>query len=193
MILPSNLSDPAKTTLSLAFDEALQLGEVVNTYCLLLALLQQTETIACKALNQHGITHELISGTLQEPIRVVNSQPQSFAPNIAQVMRYADGQARTHGCEFIEPHHILLGILCEANNRAADTIIRFAALHMVRHTVYQLMQPCGGQEPTLLLTIDGIEVQMTDELKTLIKNTAWSNCGVLSTKKLLAQFTEGLE
>ena len=119
-------TDHARKVMIIARQEAQRLNsEVIGTEHILLAIFQDGRSIAAKALQDMSIDFRRIRTEI-EWLVTPNTSPTvtlgqiPLSPRAVRVVELAGATANALSHEFIAPEHLLLGILEEAENVAAQ-------------------------------------------------------------------------
>jgi ATP-dependent Clp protease ATP-binding subunit ClpC len=138
-------TDRARKVMSLAQDEARQLGQMyVGTEHLLLALIKEGDGIAAQALAKLDVTYDETAATVRE-ITEREAEPVPgghipFTPRAKRVLEGAYRETMTHGQTYISTEHLLLGIVREGNGVAMEALSRMGVSgDAVRSAVNELM------------------------------------------------------
>jgi len=138
-------TDKARKVMSLAQDEARQLGQMyVGTEHLLLGLIKEGEGIAAQALVKLEVTYDETLATIRQ-ITKTEDEPVPgghipFTPRAKRVLEDAYRETMTHGQTYISTEHLLLGIVREGNGRAMETLSRMGVSgDAVRSAVNELI------------------------------------------------------
>ena len=127
---PLLFADRARKVTQLALQEALRLNhEYVGTEHILLGLIKEGSGVTPSMFN--AVHHDL-SKVRTEVGNFVKSGPSmttlgklSYTPGAKKVMEYADEEARNSGHRYVEPAHLLLGLLREREGIAAQVLMSF--------------------------------------------------------------------
>jgi ATP-dependent Clp protease ATP-binding subunit ClpC len=142
-------SDRARQVVILAQEEARRLNhDYIGTEHVLLGLLRDGESVAASALQALGITLEAVRQQVEEIIGRGNKAPSGhipFTPRAKKVLELSLREAMNFGHNYINPEHILLGLLREGEGVAVQVLVRLGAdLNRVRLQVIQLLSTEGG-------------------------------------------------
>ncbi len=147
-------TDRARKVMSLAQDEARGLDQMyVGTEHLLLALIKEGDGIAAEALRKLDVTYDETLETVKE-ITTNDSEPIAgghipFTPRAKRVLENAYRETMTHGQNYIDTQHLLLGIVSEGNGVAMEALSRMGVSgDAVRNAVDELMKDSAEDQPT---------------------------------------------
>ena len=134
-------TDRARRVVVLAQNEARDLGHnYIGTEHILLALIDEGQGVAAKALEAQGIDEEIIGrgqGASEGHI--------PFTPRAKKVLELSLREALQLGHHYIGTEHILLGVLSEGAGVGAQVLVGFGAdLDGTREQVIQILH---GRQP----------------------------------------------
>ena len=116
----------AQAVLQLAQESALKLGNrFIGTEHILLGLTLVRDSVACKALEEQGIT----SDTVFEKITTLISRssisyiPQDFTPGAKRVLEFSNQEAQHMGTGYIGTEHLLLSLIKEVDSIAVNIMM----------------------------------------------------------------------
>jgi prophage maintenance system killer protein len=163
-------TDRARLVVFLAQEEARLLRhDYVGTEHLLLALLYEGEGIAAKALDALGISRELALAQAEEITgRGQGSRAASIplTPPAKKALELSLREALALGHHYIGTEHILLGLLREGEDVAAQVLTRLGAGYdIAREQVLGLLSGESGQagpQAQLAADLAGIAEQLTE-------------------------------
>ncbi len=122
-------TEKAKQAFENAKDVAMELGhDYVGTEHLLVGLLRVTDSIAAKALTDHGINEYDVMDKIIDLMGADNQlgfKPQDFTPRIKRIVEMSVHEALKLGMNYIGTEHILLAILREYDSIAVKILAMF--------------------------------------------------------------------
>lgn len=122
-------TEKAKQAFENAKDVAMELGHnYVGTEHLLVGLLRVTDSIAAKALTDHGINEYDVMDKIIDLMGADNQlgfKPQDFTPRIKRIVEMSVHEALKLGMNYIGTEHILLAILREYDSIAVKILAMF--------------------------------------------------------------------
>ena len=125
----------AEEALRLAQEAACELGHAqVGTEHLLLAMLRSEGGVACRALNEAGLTADMVRDVIIDArgTGIVGQEPtMGLTPRAKSVIELAVAESMRGGYSYIGTEHLLLGLLREGGNMAV-WLLRVAGVD-VRH------------------------------------------------------------
>ncbi|MCI1666052.1 MAG: ATP-dependent Clp protease ATP-binding subunit [Atopobiaceae bacterium] len=146
-------TDKARKVMSLAQDEARQLGQMyVGTEHLLLGLIKEGDGIAAQALAKLDVTYDETRACITE-ITKRDAEPVPgghipFTPRAKRVLEGAYRETMTHGQTYISTEHLLLGIVREGNGVAMEALSRMGVSgDAVRNAVNELIEKNPDAQP----------------------------------------------
>jgi Clp amino terminal domain, pathogenicity island component len=153
-------TDRARHAVHLAQEEARLLRHnYLGTEHLLLGLLYEEECVAAKTLVSLGISLQDVRSQVEEIIghgqgTVMGSIP--FTPRAKKVLELSLREALALGHHYIGTEHLLLGLLREGEDVAAQVLVRLGASHaQVREQVLGLLTGgCEQADPQTQLAAD---------------------------------------
>jgi transposase-like protein len=120
----------AKLSIQFARQEARRLGQpAIGTEHILLGILRCEQSPAVRALAAVGVTYQTVSGCLCTTMPGLPADQQRDERMSEQARRILDGalrEARGHGDGYVGVEHLLLALLADTRNGAAQTL---EALH----------------------------------------------------------------
>jgi ATP-dependent Clp protease ATP-binding subunit ClpA len=142
-------TDRARRVLVLAQNEASNLNHnFIGTEHLLLALAREGQGVAAKALEELGVSPDIVRARVLEvigPSATPASGEAPFTPRSKTVLEQALRQALNLGHNYIGTEHLLLGIVAEGEGVAAQILIaQGLTLGMVREKVMSLLSRVGS-------------------------------------------------
>jgi len=120
--MPGRFTPRAERVFLLAESAAKNMGhKIIGTEHLLLALIEEGEGIAAKALKELGLESEKISSKI---IQLTGINPPvagevGLSPRVKRVIQLATEEAARQGVNYIGTEHILLGLIAEGEGIAA--------------------------------------------------------------------------
>ncbi len=144
-------TDRARRVVGLAQEEARMLNHnYIGTEHILLGLIHEGEGVAAKALESLGISLEAVRQQVEEIIGQGQQAPSGhipFTPRAKKVLELSLREALQLGHNYIGTEHILLGLIREGEDVAAQVLVRLGAdLNRVRQQVIQLLHAYHGRE-----------------------------------------------
>jgi len=144
-------TDRARRVVGLAQEEARMLNHnYIGTEHILLGLIHEGEGVAAKALESLGISLEAVRQQVEEIIGQGQQAPSGhipFTPRAKKVLELSLREALQLGHNYIGTEHILLGLIREGEDVAAQVLVRLGAdLNRVRQQVIQLLRAYHGRE-----------------------------------------------
>ena len=142
-------TDRARRVVVLAQEEARLLNHnYIGTEHILLGLIHEGEGVAAKALQNLGISAEVVRAKVQAIIGEGGGAPSGhipFTPRAKKVLELSLREALSLGHNYIGTEHILLGLIREGEGVGAQVLITLGAdLASVRQTVIQLLGGVTG-------------------------------------------------
>jgi len=153
LIVFERFTDRARRVLVLAQEEARLLNHgFIGTEHILLGLLGERDGVAARALATLEITPEGVLEMVQEIVGSAGTVPTGsppFTPRAKKILELALREALQLGHNYIGTEHMLLGVVREGEDVAAQILVHFVGdLGRVRHAVMQLLVSQGGPEET---------------------------------------------
>ncbi|TRZ84160.1 MAG: ATP-dependent Clp protease ATP-binding subunit [Streptomycetaceae bacterium] len=144
-------TDRARRVVVLAQEEARMLNHnYIGTEHILLGLIHEGEGVAAKAMESLGISLEAVRSQVEEIIGQGQQAPSGhipFTPRAKKVLELSLREALQLGHNYIGTEHILLGLIREGEDVAAQVLIKLGAdLARVRQQVIQLLSGYQGKE-----------------------------------------------
>ena len=144
-------TDRARRVVVLAQEEARMLNHnYIGTEHILLGLIHEGEGVAAKALESLGISLEGVRQQVEEIIGQGQQAPSGhipFTPRAKTVLELSLRESVRLGHRYIDPSHILLGLIAEGHGVAVEVLrVLGAPPEQVRARVFELV-PSAGQEP----------------------------------------------
>ena len=122
----------------------------IGTEHLLLGLIHEGDGVAAKALDSLGIGMDGARQQVEEIIGRGRQAPSGhipFTPRAKKVLELSLREAMQLGHDYIGTEHILLGLLREGDNPAAQVVTRMGAdPNRVRQVVIQLIAASKGKD-----------------------------------------------
>jgi bifunctional DNase/RNase len=145
-------TDRARRVVVLAQQEARVLNhDYLGTAHILLGLIDEGEGTAARALESLGINLEVVRQQVEEIIgqgQQVHSGHIPFTPRAKKVLELSLREALQLGHDYTGTEHILLGLIREGEDVAAQVLVKLGAdLDRVRLQVIQLLHGSQGKEP----------------------------------------------
>jgi ATP-dependent Clp protease ATP-binding subunit ClpC len=142
----------ARRVVVLAQEEASVLNhDCVGTGHILLGLIHEGEGTAARALESLGISLEVVRQQVEEIIgkgQQARSGSIPFTARAKKVLELSLREALGLGHDYIGAEHILLGLIREGEDVAAEVLVKLGAdLNRVRQQVIQLLHGDQGKEP----------------------------------------------
>ena len=150
-------TDRARRVVVLAQEEARMLNHnYIGTERILLGLIHEGEGVAAKALESLGISLQAVRQQVEEIIGQGQQIPSGhipFTPRAKKVLELSRREALELGRNYLDPEHILLGLIREGEGVAAQVLVKLGAdLNRVRQQVIQLLHGYRDEEPTSAAT-----------------------------------------
>ena len=145
-------TDRARQVMVLAQDEARRLDHnYIGTEHILLGLMREGGGIAAKALELLGISLDTVRQQVEEIIGQGQQAPSGhipFTPRAKKALDLALREAQQLGHNYIGTEHLLLGLIRERDDVAAQVLVNLGAdLNRVRQEVIQLLNGHPAEEP----------------------------------------------
>jgi ATP-dependent Clp protease ATP-binding subunit ClpC len=142
-------TDRARRVVVLAQDEARMLNHrYIGTEHILLALIDEGEGVAARALAEMEISLEAVRREAEELVGQGQQAPSGhipFTPQAKKVLQLSLREAVQLGHNYIGTEHILLGLIREGEGVAAQVLVRLGAdLNRVRQQVIELLAGYHG-------------------------------------------------
>lgn len=116
----------AEKVFVLAEEIARRMGHnVIGTEHILLALIEEGEGVAAKALKEIGLDPEKISGKIVSITGInspYNGEEVALSPRVKRVVQLATEEAARQGVNYIGTEHVLLGLIIEGEGIAARVL-----------------------------------------------------------------------
>jgi ATP-dependent Clp protease ATP-binding subunit ClpA len=143
-------TDRARRVVVLAQEEARILDHnYIGTEHILLGLVHEDEGVAAKALEELGVSLQLVRQQVEELIGRGKHAPSGhipFTPRAKKVLELSLREALQLGHNYIGTEHILLGLIREGHGVAAQVLVRLGAdLDRVRQQVIELVRAQEGE------------------------------------------------
>jgi ATP-dependent Clp protease ATP-binding subunit ClpA len=144
-------TDRARRVVVLAQEQARMLNHnYVGPEHVLLGLIHEGRGVAAKSLTALGLSLDEVRQQVEELIGQGEQAPSGhipFTPRAKRVLELSLREALQLGHNYIGTEHILLGILREGENAAAQTLVRMGAdVNRVRPEVIRLVAPAAEAE-----------------------------------------------
>ena len=144
-------TDRARRVVVLAQEEARMLSHnYVGPEHVLLGLIHEGQGVAARALTELGVSLDEVRVQVEELIGRGEQAPTGhipFTPRAKRVLELSLREALQLGHNYIGTEHILLGILREGENVAAQVLVRTGTdLNRVRLEIIKLVAPEAGAE-----------------------------------------------
>jgi ATP-dependent Clp protease ATP-binding subunit ClpC len=162
-------TDRARRVVVLAQKEARDLGHnYIGTEHILLALIDEDEGVAAKALKAQGIGQDAARQRVEEIIgrgQGASTGHIPFTPRAKKVLELSLREALQFGHHYIGTEHILLGVLSEGAGVGAQVLVGFGAdLERTREQVIQLLHgrmPEGTAPADLRAELAAVAARLT--------------------------------
>ena len=123
--MPGRFTQKAEQVFLLAESITKRMGhKTIGTEHILLALLEEGESVAATALKEMGLDDEKMSGKIIQLIGI--NEPivgdVGLSPRVKRVIEIATEEAQRQGVNYVGTEHILLGILIEGEGIAARVL-----------------------------------------------------------------------
>lgn len=129
--MQGKFTQKAKEAIEISQNTAIEYGHnYVGTEHLLLGLLKVKESVASKALEEQGVTEELIKGKIDELVGIntkIGDLPQDFTPKTKRVLEVSFQEALRMGTGYIGTEHLLLALLREQDSLAVKILLSLKA------------------------------------------------------------------
>ena len=159
----------AQAVLQLAQESALKLGNrFIGTEHILLGLTLVRDSVACKALEEQGIT----SDTVFEKITTLISRssisyiPQDFTPGAKRVLEFSNQEAQHMGTGYIGTEHLLLSLIKEVDSIAVKILI---IMGVNAQKLYEDIMMMLGESESQIIPGMGYRSEVSNE-KTVTEN-----------------------
>ncbi len=159
----------AQAVLQLAQESALKLGNrFIGTEHILLGLTLVRDSVACKALEEQGIT----SDTVFEKITTLISRssisyiPQDFTPGAKRVLEFSNQEAQHMGTGYIGTEHLLLSLIKEVDSIAVKILI---IMGVNAQKLYEDIMMMLGKSESQIIPGMGYRSEVSNE-KTVTEN-----------------------
>jgi ATP-dependent Clp protease ATP-binding subunit ClpA len=161
-------TDRARRVVVLAQEEARMLDHnYIGTEHILLGLIHEGHGVAAKALENLGISLDVVRQEVTEIIGRGKQPPSGhipFTPRAKTVLELSLKEALQLGHNHIGTEHILLGLIREGDGVAAQVLVKMGAdPNRVRQQVIQLLHGRMGDEPATG-PVSLAEVRMTEDI-----------------------------
>jgi len=136
-------TERARRVVYFAQEEAARLGETfVSTEHLLLGLVREKDSVACRLLEMMGVSLSRIRSEVERQVPRGEgrlSQDMALTPRAKRVIDLAYDEARHLNNNYIGTEHLLLGLIREGEGLAGRVLIRMGVdLERVRNEAKQL-------------------------------------------------------
>jgi ATP-dependent Clp protease ATP-binding subunit ClpC len=136
-------TERARRVVYFAQEEAARLGETfVSTEHLLLGLVREKDSVACRLLDKMGVSLSRIRSEVERQVPRGEgrlSQDMALTPRAKRVIDLAYDEARQLNNNYIGTEHLLLGLIREGEGLAGRVLIRMGVdLERTRREVAQL-------------------------------------------------------
>lgn len=139
----SRFNEHAQQVLILAREEALSFSHhFIGTEHLLAGLLRAQGGLAALALDQLGVTLELVRAGIEKKIGRGDQPVEEeidYVPRARTVLSLAMNEAERQGSGFVRTEHILLGIVRDGGGIGADILDTLGVLGKVRARIFELL------------------------------------------------------
>ena len=134
--MEANFSNRVRDVISYSREEALRLGhDYIGTEHLLLGLLREGEGLAVKLLNNLGVDMGKLRKTIEESVRVTNSNVNigniPLTKQAEKVLKITYLEAKLFKSDVIGTEHLLLSLLRDEDNIAAQILHRFGVTYEI--------------------------------------------------------------
>jgi ATP-dependent Clp protease ATP-binding subunit ClpC len=142
--MPTPFTEVARQVADRAAEQAGRLGQdYIGTEHLLLSLLDEHEGVGASVLVPLRIAPEEVRERVEQAIgrgpHPFAGAPRPWTPRAQRILTLSRREARRLGAAQVEPEHLLLGSIREAEGIAAEVLISVGAdLNRVRHHVRKL-------------------------------------------------------
>ncbi len=140
-------TEKANNALNLAVQSAERFGHsYVGTEHVLLGLLQEGSGVACAALNNCGVTAEMIAGRIQSGGNggaPTDLSPNDFTPRTKRVLRSAVAVSARVGESYVGTEHLLIALVSDSDSYAVSFLNEAGV--SISSLVQELQRLMGGQ------------------------------------------------
>ncbi len=138
-------TERARNTIFSAQEEAGRLGEsFVSSEHLLLGMLQQADSVACRVLERIGVSAEKIRNEIERQVTPgtgTSKQDMQLTPRAKRVIDLAYDEARYLANNYIGTEHLLIGLIREGEGLAGRVLASLGVeLERARQEVAALQQ-----------------------------------------------------
>jgi len=147
MMVFEGFTDRSRRVLALAQEEAGLLGHnFIGTEHLLLGVIREGEAVGARAIEAHGVHLETVRQKVTEIVGRAGSsstaiRPVVFTPRAKEALDLTQLEASRLGHDFIDPDHLLLGVLREGEGVASQALVSLGV------DLTQLRQEVAGATP----------------------------------------------
>lgn len=146
-------TEKARKIVFYAQEEAQKFGEgYVSTEHLLLGLVREADSTACRVLEDHGVGLEKVRAAVEAQLPRGDARPNqdmSLTPRAKRVIDLAYDEARYLSNNYIGTEHLLLGLIREGDGLAGRVLATLGVnLEWVRSRVTEIQQSEGRQNVT---------------------------------------------
>ena len=116
----------AQAVLQLAQESALKLGNrFIGTEHILLGLTLVRDSVACKALEEQGVTSDGIFEKIATLMShsTISYIPQDFTPGAKRVLEFSNQEAQHMGTGYVGTEHLLLSLMKETDSIAVKILV----------------------------------------------------------------------
>src|SRR5918911_397298 len=144
-------TERARRIVFYAQEEAARLGEnYVGTEHLLLGLIREPDSLACRILQRLGVSLEQLRAEVEKQVTRGQGnlgQDMQLTPRAKRVIDLAYEEGRQLGNNYIGTEHLLLGLIREGDGLAARVLVKLGAdLERTRREVYAMQE--GENQPS---------------------------------------------
>jgi hypothetical protein len=146
-------TERARRVVFFAQEEAARLGEnYVGSEHLLLGLVREDDSVACRILDRLGIPLGKIRSEIEKQVTKgqghQEGQDMQLTPRAKRVIDLAYEEARQLNHNYIGTEHLLLGLIREGDGLGARVLVKLGAdLERTRAIVHEMMEGEGGAKP----------------------------------------------
>ncbi len=158
--MDANFSDKLRDVISYTREEAIRLGqEYIGPEHMILGMIRDGEGLAITLIQHFGVDLLQLKKSIENAVKgsfnVVNVTNIPFTRQADKVLKYARLEAKGFNSPDIEPEHLLLGILKEENNVAAQILSRSNINYEMIHA--EISGKGTGELPRSMATPDSPE------------------------------------
>ena len=156
----------AQTVLHLAQESALKLGNrFIGTEHILLGLTLVRESVACKALEEQGVTSDSVFEKIATLMNhgAISYIPQDFTPGAKRVLEFSNQEAQQMGTGYVGTEHLLLALMKEVDSIAVKILVM---LNVNAQKLYEDIMLMLGESENQMIPGMGYHAEPTGEKST---------------------------